>query len=92
MKSTYSKGRSAERLVKKKLESRGWLVRQSPGSRGPNDLYALKSGRKLLVQVKSGSASAGKQEVRRLRAKARKVGGNALVMKVKGRKVTSKFV
>jgi hypothetical protein len=28
--------------VKRKLEEKGWLVRQSKGSRGPYDLYALK--------------------------------------------------
>lgn len=62
-------------------------MRQSKGSRGPYDLYAMKGGRKLLIQVKSGSASVSHPEARGLRAKARKAGGRALVMKVKGRKV-----
>jgi ribosomal protein S19E (S16A) len=61
--STYSKGLSAERKVKQRLESKGYVVRQSKGSRGPYDLYAMKSGRKLLVQVKSGTASASSSDL-----------------------------
>jgi len=55
--SPYFKGLSAERKIKQKLESKGYVVRQSRGSRGPYDLYAMKGGRKLLVQAKSGSSS-----------------------------------
>jgi Holliday junction resolvase len=55
--SSYSKGVGAERKVKAKLERKGWLVKQSKGSQGPYDLYAMKGGRKLLVQVKSGASS-----------------------------------
>lgn len=90
--SSYSKGLSAERKVKAKLESKGWIVRQSKGSRGPYDLCAMKGGRKFLVQVKSGSASPSRREIRKLRYVARSKGAKGLIMKVKGRKVKSKFV
>jgi Holliday junction resolvase len=89
---TYSKGLSAERRVKEKLESKGWLVRQSKGSRGPYDLYAMRGGRKLLVQVKSGTASASRREIRKLRAAARSKYAKGLVVHVKGKKVKSRFV
>lgn len=90
--STYERGLAAERSVKRRLEARGWLVRQSKGSRGPNDLYALKNGRIFLIQVKSGTVSASREEIQRLRNKARDIGGRALVMKVTERKTTSRFV
>jgi predicted transcriptional regulator len=90
--SSYSKGMSAEKRIKAKLESKGWLVRQSKGSRGPYDLYAIKSGRKLLVQVKSGTASMSRKEARKLRYVARSKGAKGLVISVKGRKIKSRFV
>jgi Holliday junction resolvase len=90
--SAYSKGLKAERKVKKKLEKKGWLVRQSKGSRGPYDLYALKSGKKLLVQVKSGSSHLDKKDKVRLRQVAKKKGAKALLIHVKGKKTHSKFI
>ncbi len=90
--SAYSKGIGAERRVKERLEDKGYLVRQSPGSRGPYDLYALKGGKKLLLQVKSGSASLSSEGRRDLRAAARKKGATAVYMKVEGRRIRSKFV
>lgn len=90
--SSYAKGIRAEKKVKTKLEKKGWLVRQSKGSRGPYDLYALKGGKKLLIQVKSGSASASRKEVRRLRAAAKSKSAKGLVMKVKKGKIKSKIV
>jgi len=90
--SSYSKGISAEKRVKERLENKGYLVRQSPGSRGPYDLYAMKGGKKMLVQVKSGNASLTSKGRRDLRAAARKKGATAVYMKVKGRKIRSRFV
>ena len=90
--SAYSKGLSAERKIRQRLENRGYIVRQSKGSREPYDLYALKGGRKLLVQVKSGTASASRKEIRGLRKAAKSKGAKALVMHVKGRKTKSKIV
>jgi Holliday junction resolvase len=92
-KSSYAKGIRAERIVKKRLEKRGWLVKQSKGSRGPYDLYALKGGKKLLIQVKSGTSSLRRREKHTLRKVATKKGAKALYMKVDNRgKISSKFV
>jgi len=90
--SSYSKGMRAERKVKRGLESKGWLVRQSKGSRGPYDLYAMRGGRKLLVQVKSGTASASRSEVRKLRSAARGKSAKGLVIRVRGKRTRSKII
>jgi Holliday junction resolvase len=90
--SSYSKGIDAERRVKSKLESKGWLVRQSKGSRGPYDLYAMKGGKKLFVQVKSGSASLSRTERTRLRRVAKKKGGKALLIKCKKGAIQSRII
>ncbi|MGQ9468909.1 MAG: hypothetical protein ACUVTD_03665 [Nitrososphaerales archaeon] len=90
--SGYLKGISAERKIKSKLESKGWLVRQSKGSRGPYDLYAMKSGRKLLVQVKSGSSSFSSPQKSRLRRVAKSKGAKAILMRYKRGKIRSKIV
>jgi len=90
--SNYAKGIRAERLIKNRLEKKGWLVRQSKGSRGSYDLYALKGGKKLLIQVKSGTATASRKEIRRLRRAAKSKGAKALIMKVKGKRIKSRFV
>jgi Holliday junction resolvase len=78
--------------VKRRLEERGWLVRQSRGSRGPYDLYALKGGRKLLVQVKSGKSSFSSRERNRLVRTARKKGATAALARVEGKKVYWRFI
>jgi len=90
--SNYSKGIKAEKKVKSKLEKDGWLVRQSKGSRGPFDLYAMKGGKKLLVQVKSGTASASNDEVKKLRSSAKKKAAKALVMKVNDKNIKSRII
>jgi len=46
-------GVKKEKIVKKKLERRGWKVKQSSASRGASDLIAWKNGRKWFIQVKS---------------------------------------
>ena len=90
--SSYLKGISAERKVKSKLESKGWLVRQSRGSRGPYDLYAMKGGRKLLVQVKSGSSSFSRSQKSRLRRAAKSKGAKALLIRYKKGRIHSKII
>jgi len=90
--SSYSKGMSAEKKVKRGLEGKGWLVRQSEGSRGPYDLYAMRGGRKILVQVKSGTASTSRSEVRKLRSAARRKSAKGLVIRVRGKETRSRFV
>jgi Holliday junction resolvase len=90
--SPYSKGLRAERVVRRRLEEKGWLVRQSKGSRGPYDLYALKGGRKLLVQVKSGKSSFSSRERTELVRTARKKGATMVLARVKGKKVYWRFM
>ncbi len=90
--SAYRKGVRAENKVKASLQRKGWVVRKSKGSRGPYDLYALRRGRKLLVQVKSGTASPTREELRQLRATAKRKGAHAMVTRVRNGKITPRFV
>lgn len=90
--SNYAKGIRAEKKIKHRLEEKGYIVRQSKGSRGPYDLYAMKSGKKLLVQVKSGQSSASSEEIRKLRTAAKNKNAKALIMKYNKGKIKSRFV
>lgn len=49
---SYAKGARKEREIKKQLESEGWLVIRSAGSK-IIDLVAMKKGRCRLIEVKS---------------------------------------
>jgi len=54
---SYHIGARFERKVKKWLESQGWWVIRSAGSKGPVDLVAYKEGPKLLfIQCKKGKS------------------------------------
>jgi len=90
--SSYSRGVRAERTIANRLRNKGYVVRQSRGSRGPYDLYALKRGRKALVQVKSGSSPFSRADRTRLRAAARSKGAKAYLMRVKRGQIQSKIV
>ena len=48
-------GREAEFVIAIYLQSYGWNVQLSPGSRGPADLIATQGSDKWLIQVKSSS-------------------------------------
>jgi Holliday junction resolvase len=80
MKNRYRSGRIHEGKVATNLGSRGWTnIRRSKGSRGPADLYArTPSGTRAYIQVKSGTASVSKREVRDLRALAKSRKGVAV--------------
>lgn len=52
--STYHTGRNVEYQVLDDLRKRGYFVFLSPGSKGPVDLVAIKTGVTLLVQAKKG--------------------------------------
>jgi len=52
----------------------------------------MKGGRKLLVQVKSGSSSISRTGRLKLRKVARSKGAKALVMKYKRGKISSRIV
>ena len=58
----YTSGRSREYQVLRKLREEGWLCSRSAASHGPVDIFAGKDGRMLMVQVKSGSARASREE------------------------------
>lgn len=81
MVNTYRRGRIAERKVANDLADKGFVnIRRSSGSRGPADIYAVRDGRKYYVQVKSGSARAGPEDIGKLRALAKDRGGTAVVI------------
>lgn len=59
----YRAGAVLERAAKKQLESDGYYVVKSGGSKGPADLVALKFGEILLVQCKvAGRISKAERE------------------------------
>jgi Holliday junction resolvase-like predicted endonuclease len=58
----YTRGRSREYQVLRKLRDEGWVCSRSAASHGPVDIFAGKDGRILMVQVKSGKGRASKEE------------------------------
>jgi Holliday junction resolvase len=58
----YTRGRSREYQVLRKLREDGWLCSRSAASHGPVDIFAGKDGQTLMVQVKSGKGRASKEE------------------------------
>jgi len=64
----YTRGRSREYQVLRKLRAEGWFCSRSAASHGPVDIFAGKGGQILMVQVKSGKgrASKGEKEILKL--------------------------
>jgi Holliday junction resolvase len=61
--SNYSRGHAFELRARARLESEGWFVGRSAGSKTPVDLVAIKANsRPLLVQCKSGTRSLSERE------------------------------
>jgi Holliday junction resolvase len=58
----YTRGRSREYQVLRKLRENGWLCSRSAASHGPVDIFAGKGGKLLMVQVKSGKGRASRVE------------------------------
>lgn len=58
----YTRGRSREYQVLRKLRAEGWFCSRSAASHGPVDIFAGKDGRILMIQVKSGRGRASNQE------------------------------
>lgn len=58
----YTRGRSREYQVLRKLRQEGWLCSRSAASHGPVDIFAGKGGLILMVQVKSGKGRASREE------------------------------
>ena len=63
----YTRGRSREYQVLRKLREEGWLCSRSAASHGPVDIFAGRAGRILMVQVKSGKGRATEAERRTLK-------------------------
>jgi len=68
----YTRGRSREYQVLRKLRNEGWLCSRSAASHGPVDIFAGKKGHLLLVQVKSGEgrATSAEREILKIWGKA----------------------
>lgn len=58
----YTRGRSREYQVLRKLRAEGWFCSRSAASHGPVDIFAGKGGQILMVQVKSGTGRTTKEE------------------------------
>ena len=54
----YGRGVDAENKAARLLASEGWSVSRSPGSRGRDDLIAVRGGKTKRVQVKNISSRA----------------------------------
>jgi len=63
----YTRGRSREYQVLRKLREEGWLCSRSAASHGPVDIFAGRAGSILMVQVKSGKGRATEAERTTLR-------------------------
>ncbi len=58
----YTRGRSREYQVLRMLRGEGWLCSRSAASHGPVDIFAGKGGMMLMIQVKSGTGRATREE------------------------------
>ena len=58
----YTRGRSREYQVLRKLREEGWFCSRSAASHGHVDIFAGRAGRILMVQVKSGQGRATNAE------------------------------
>ena len=83
----FRKGRIAERKVVNRLKEIGFTnIIRTHGSRGPYDIRARSPSRvKTYIQVKSGSATISREEVKRLRKVAKERGGAAAYIHYDGR-------
>ena len=73
----YKKGYAFERALKLKLESDGWTVIRSGGSKKP-DLVCARQGKILIIECKSTASDIiylDKEEVRNLEKVAEEFGG-----------------
>jgi Holliday junction resolvase len=88
----YRRGRIGEKKIVNDLREKGFEnIRRSAGSRGPADIYARKGDNKYYIQVKTGDSRASREEIRELRALARKRRGVAVVIERKGGKNRWRF-
>ena len=79
----YTRGRSREYQVLRKLRKEGWYCSRSAASHGPVDIFAGRDGRILMVQVKSGKARASKAEKETLKVWGEAFRGRVEIWKYK---------
>jgi len=79
----YTRGRSREYQVLRKLREEGWYCSRSAASHGPVDIFAGRNGQVLMVQVKSGNARASPEEKRLLKVWGRAFRGRVEVWSYK---------
>jgi Holliday junction resolvase len=89
----YTRGRSREYQVLRKLRQEGWYCSRSAASHGPVDIFAGRDGRILMVQVKSGKGRASKTEKETLKVWAEAFRGRAEIWKFrKGRALEREII
>jgi len=89
----YTRGRSREYQVLRKLRDEGWLCSRSAASHGPVDIFAGKDGSMLMVQVKSGKGRATKEEKKILKVWGEAFQGRVEIWKYrKGRPLEREIV
>jgi Holliday junction resolvase len=89
----YTRGRSREYQVLHKLREEGWLCSRSAASHGPVDIFAGKGGMILMVQVKSGTGRATREEKEILKTWGRAFKGRVEIWKFrKGKKLEKETV
>lgn len=81
----YSRGRSYEYRTMELLRRDGWMVSRSAASHSAVDVFAVKDGVILFVQVKSGRARVTKEELEELVEWGRHANGQAEVWHFRGR-------
>jgi Holliday junction resolvase len=86
----YMRGRAREYQVMNSLRKDGWVCSRSAMSHGPVDIFAARSGKVLLIQVKSGSARVTKEELDLLMSYAKEFRADAEVWSFKKRGVIQK--
>ena len=88
----YTRGRSREYQVLRKLRGEGWFCSRSAASHGPVDIFAGRNGRTLMVQVKSGTGRASKEERELLKLWGKAFRGRVEIWKFKKGKPLEKEI
>jgi len=88
----YTRGRSREYQVLRKLRAEGWFCSRSAASHGPVDIFAGRNGQVLMVQVKSGIARASHVEKEILKLWGAAFGGSVEVWRYRKGKPLEKEV
>jgi len=76
---SYHRGMRAEDRVAEHLKDEGWFVKRSRSSRGLHDIEAFRSGERVFMQVKHGSAWPSQDEISSLAKRAARKGASACI-------------